>query len=205
HEVPFMDKCKACGESLPPGTLFCATCGLRQNSNEATAPDNPTHLSLSKIPPINAPTPVVARKSRFTSRNTVLFLVIALALLGWGNFAYLRVILPSTITQVPLANPSSTPTLYLYTQAPLSDGRPSAWRYVLHGHRIEGRWVDYTSQWTPWGVSYYPPSGGGIQEITAYTTKDGITHLTVSLDDGTCWEQHKLSPSPDDGWTLFVQ
>jgi hypothetical protein len=73
---------------------------------------------------------------------------------------------------------------------------------TLHAHLIETRWTLSTGQWTSWTALTYPPSNAGVTGLSA-DTQQSITYLTVQLDDGSCWQRHKVSPSPDSTWTSF--
>jgi len=103
--------------------------------------------------------------------------------------------LPPTSTSVPQ-------TVNISTQVPLSDGRVEAWKSTLHAHVIESRWTLSTGQWTPWTAMTYPPSNAGVTGLSA-DTQQNITYLTVRLDDGSCWQQQKLTTASDSDWTSF--
>jgi hypothetical protein len=108
--------------------------------------------------------------------------------------------IPPTPTPVP---PTPTPVpATLSTQAPLSDGRVQAWQTTSHAHSIETRWTQSNGQWTAWITGDYPPSKAGVIGMSADTLQS-ITYFTVHLDDGSCWQQHKLSTSSASGWTPY--
>lgn len=106
----------------------------------------------------------------------------------------------STATPV-LPSPTPTHTLSTFTQAPLSDGRLQAWQSAPHAHWIQTRWI-YNGQWTAWVPSSYPPSDSGVSGLYSFIKQD-ITYFEVWLDDGSCWQIHKLSTWSNDNWTPF--
>ncbi len=110
-----------------------------------------------------------------------------------------------TDTPLPTQTPTPTPTnsLKLYVEVPLSDGRIEAFRSEPHAHLIQSRWwVDMNGDWSDWITSSYPPSEAGVIGLDGYI-QQGITYHIVLLDDGTCWQIHKLSTSSYDNWTSF--
>ncbi len=165
---------------------------------------NPYMPPSSYVPPAPPPPPQRRSSPGFLKGLLSGMIVILLLSGGLGSWLLLRQgALSSSAPHTVRPTATTVPqTVSLSTETPLSDGRIQTWRSTLHAHSIESRWTLNTGQWSDWVASTYPPSNAGITELSAYT-QQSITYFTVQLDDGSCWQQHKLTTASDSDWTSF--
>jgi hypothetical protein len=178
-----------------------------------------THMPLGPYEPLTPPPPPRRRSSNGFLKGLFIGMLVMLLLSGGlGGWLLLRqgalssstshTVRPTVTTQTIVQKAGSTATtaapqtVSLSTQTPLSDGRIQDWRSTLHSHLIESRWTLSTGQWSDWVALTYPPSNAGVTGLSA-DTQQSITYFTVQLDDGSCWQQHKLTTASDSDWTSF--